>query len=303
MKRAGVYAVVITFQPDLLSLRQLLLACLPQVAGLVVVDNGSGALIQASLHRQCADSQFEVLALDGNVGVAAAQNKGIAWARQRGCSHVLFFDQDSVPAPDMVARLMAGLNCSSSSNLLIAAVGPRLVDRRTGSSTPFVYFGALGVTRKTFEKGVAGQSVETDFLVSSGMLIPLAVLDQVGQLEEGLFIDNVDLEWCFRARSIGFCLLGVNDAVMQHSVGDRVIEWRGHVIYLHQPSRQYYIMRNRILLYQRSYTPWNWIIQDSARMLFKLMAFSLFVAPRGKNFLMMIKGIRDGLTGNIGKLL
>ena len=297
-----VYAVVVTFQPDLPRLKQLLTACLPQVAGLVVVDNGSGARIQASLQSHGEADQFDVLALDANVGVAAAQNKGVAWARERGCSHLLFFDQDSVPSSDMVARLSFALNRSAHSGPPIAAVGPRLVDRRTGTSTPFVHFGVLGVIKETCEKGDNGQLVETDFLVSSGMLIPLEMLDRVGLLEEGLFIDNVDLEWCFRARSMGLSLYGVYDAVMEHSVGDEVIELGGHVIHLHNPSRQYYIMRNRILLYQRSYSPWGWIIQDFVRMLFKLLAFSLVFGPRRQNLAMMLKGIKDGLTGKMGKL-
>ena len=40
-----------------------------------------------------------------NLGVAAAQNQGIEWAKQQGATHVLLLDQDSLPHPDMVARL------------------------------------------------------------------------------------------------------------------------------------------------------------------------------------------------------
>lgn len=302
MTGVRVYAIVVTFQPDLPRLRQLLTACLPQVAGLVVVDNGSGARIQASLKNQGETDHFDVLALDGNLGVAAAQNKGVAWAKERGSSHLLFFDQDSVPSSDMVARLLSALDRCTRSGLAVAAVGPTLVDRRTKTNTPFVHFSVLGVTKNAHAKSDGEQLVETDFLVSSGMLIPLEMLDRVGLLEEGLFIDNVDLEWCFRARSMGLSLYGVDDAMMEHSVGDQVIEVGGHIIHLHNPLRQYYIMRNRILLYQRSYSPWGWIVQDFVRMLFKLFAFSLFFGPRRQNLAMMLKGIRDGLTGKMGKL-
>ena len=266
------------------------------------MDNGSGASIQKSLQILSAAGKFDILALDTNSGVATAQNKGIAWAKEHRCSHVLFFDQDSVPSPGMVEHLLFALNHPAHSNRLIAAVGPRLVDRRTGASTPFVQFSVLGVIEKTYQKSDPGQLIETDFLVSSGMLIPLEILDKVGLPEEELFIDNVDLEWCFRARNMGLSVYGVNNAFMEHSVGDQVIKLGGHVIHLHNPSRQYYIMRNRILLYQRSYSPWGWIIQDFARMLFKLLAFSIFFGPRIQNLAMMIKGIKDGLIGKMGKL-
>ena len=61
-------------------------------------------------------------------------------------------------------------------------------------------------------------------------------------------------------------------------------------------------MRNRIVLYQRSYSPWAWVIQDFARMLFKLLAFSLFFRPRRQNLVMMLKGIKDGLAEKTGKI-
>lgn len=294
-----VCAVVVTFHPDLPRLGRLLTACLSQVAGLVVVDNGSGAGVQASLRGRGKADGFDVLALDDNLGVAAAQNRGVAWARERECSHVLLFDQDSVPAPDMVRMLLSALAEAPASGWT-AAVGPRLLDRRTGASTPFVRIGLLGVTKKACAAD-GDRLVETDFLVSSGMLIPLAVLDRVGLPEEDLFIDNVDLEWCFRARAKGFALYGVCDAVMEHSVGDDVIQIGGRVIHRHGPLRQYYIMRNRILLYRRPYSPRGWVAQDFFRMLFKFAVFSLFFSPRRKNISMMLKGIRDGLKGRSGK--
>ena len=97
-------------------------------------------------------------------------------------------------------------------------------------------------------------------------------------------------------------VFGVYDALMEHSVGDEVIEIGARVIHLHSPVRQYYIMRNRILLYRRAYSPWRWIVQDFVRMLFKLTAFSVVLRPRRQNFAMMLKGIKDGLAGKQGKL-
>jgi predicted dithiol-disulfide oxidoreductase (DUF899 family) len=60
-------------------------------------------------------------------------------------------------------------------------------------------------------------------------------------------------------------------------------------------------MRNRLLLYQRSYTPFGWIVQDAARALFKLLVFALVFAPRWQNICMMCRGIRDAYTGKVGE--
>ena len=270
------------------------------MAHLVVVDNGSDDQVLASVQTWAGHDGFSVIGIGENVGVAAAQNRGVIWARAQGCSHVLMLDQDSIPSSGMVQKLLAALDETRASGVPVAATGPRLIDRRTGASTPFVRIGLLGVTRHEY-RDENSSLIPTDFLISSGMLIPLEILDRVGLPEEDLFIDNVDLEWCFRARSMGLSLDGVYDAVMEHSVGDHVVQLGSYVIHLHAPLRQYYIMRNRIVLYQRSYSPWGWIIQDFVRMLFKLMAFSLFFPPRRQNIAMMLKGIKDGLTGKMGK--
>jgi rhamnosyltransferase len=293
-------AVVVTYQPDFNLLRENLLASRAQVDYLVVVDNGSNAETLERINDFAHDIDCEVLQLGENLGVAAAQNRGIARARNDGCNFVVLLDQDSNPAPDMVVTLRRALADLTACGTPFAAVGPRLVDPRTGVSTPFVGIRMFGTTRKICLEG-SHRLISTDFLVSSGMLIPLAVLDRVGLPEEGLFIDNVDLEWCFRARSMGLPVYGVCDAVMAHSVGDEVVQLGDYIIHLHHPIRQYYIMRNRILLYQRSYSPWVWVVQDFFRMLFKLVAFSLFFTPRCQNISMMIRGIKDGLNGKMGK--
>ena len=299
MGRIG--AIVVTYQPDLKLLRENLRACRAQVDSLVVVDNGSDAETQQRLNEFAQDADCEVLQLGENLGVAAAQNRGIARARTTGCNFVVLLDQDSNPAPGMVGALRRALAELTACGTPFAAVGPRLVDRRTGVSTPFVHIRMLGTTRMTCPEGSNRRLIATDFLVSSGMMIPVGILDRVGLPEEGLFIDNVDLEWCFRARSMGLPVFGVCDAVMTHSVGDEVIQVGSYVIHRHKPVRQYYIMRNRILLYQRSYSPWVWVVQDFFRMLFKVVAFSLFFTPRCQNIGMMIRGIKDGLNGKLGK--
>lgn len=293
-------AIVVTYQPELKLLRENLLACRAQVDCLVVVDNGSDLETRERINEFTDDFNCEMLQLGENLGVAAAQNRGIARARTEGCNFVVLLDQDSNPAPGMVDVLRRALSDLTARGTPAAAVGPRLVDRRTGISTPFVRIHMFGTTRKICLEG-SGRLIVTDFLVSSGMLISVAMLDRIGLPEEDLFIDNVDLEWCFRARSKGLLVYGVCDAVMTHSVGDEVIQLGNYSIHRHNPLRQYYIMRNRILLYQRSYSPWGWVVQDFFRMLFKFLIFSLLFTPRFQNIRMMIRGIKDGLNGKMGK--
>lgn len=294
-----VMAVAVTYQPDLALFRRAVRACRNQVAHFFVIDNGSAEQCQSALATICKDDACCFVPLLVNLGIAAAQNQGISMARHAGATHVLLLDQDSVAAPDMVLRLLSAINGATHMGRRIAAVGPRLVDRRSGASTPFIRIGLLRVKRLACSQ-MPGVALETDFLVASGALIPVTVLDEIGLMEEGLFIDNVDLEWSFRARHRGFVLLGACDAVLSHSVGDQVLHVAGRALYRHSPLRQYYIMRNRILLYRRSYSPWGWIIQDFLRMLVKVVLFGLVFSPRFKNLSMMARGVLDGFLGRSG---
>ncbi len=299
-----VCAIVVTYHPDMMVMGNLLSATSSQVGSIVVVDNGSPAHIVSLLRVQAGGTNIAVISHTGNLGVGAAHNKGIAWARQRGYSHVLLMDQDSIPAPGMVHKLLTAINDLTPKGVKVAAGGPRCVDTRTSEEAPFVKFGFIRNKHAYCTGMAAGACIPVDFLISSGTLISIAVIDDIGGMEEGLFIDNIDMEWCFRATRAGYKLYGVCDAVMGHHLGDDIINlwflgWRNYA--RHSPIRLYYMMRNRLLLYARTYTPGKWIFRDIFRLAGKLLLFSLLVPPRLENGRMMFKGLWHGLTGRYGK--
>lgn len=293
----SVCALIVTYWPERNTLRGVVEAIRPQVGGIVVVDNsGDEDPVSPALTDANVDA---VLSHPDNIGLAAAQNEGIAWARAHGFTHVLFLDQDSRPADGMVQALRVALE----SLLLdgpVAAVGPRFHDARERDDAPFVRIG-FPLNRKVRCAPGLG-TIACDFLISSGALVPLPVLDAVGGMDAGLFIDNVDLEWSFRARSMGYSLHGVCNAVMHHHLGDarRPLPLLPRAIVVHSPIRLYYMMRNRIVLYGLPHTPRTWVAQDVPRIFIKLMLFGLLVGPRWRNIRCMVRGLRDGLRGRRG---
>ncbi|HEX5354484.1 MAG TPA: glycosyltransferase family 2 protein [Rhodanobacteraceae bacterium] len=295
-REAGVCAVVVTWQPDLAILGGLLSALVPQVANVVLVDNGTR---DPGLRDLCTEhSVATVLELPENHGLAHALNVGMAHARGLpGTSHILLMDQDSVPEPGMVGALKAALDRKAAGGR-VAAVGPCFRDSREASDAPFVRI-RFPFNRKIRCNG-ACETIRCDLLISSGCLIPLAVIDEVGGMDAALFIDNVDLDWCFRATAAGYELHGVCAARLRHNLG----ETRQHVpgvpraIVVHPPRRLFYMMRNRLLLYRRAYTPTRWIAQDLPRLAVKFLLFALLVPPRRANLRCMLAGMRSGLAGH-----
>lgn len=294
-----VCAVIVSYQPELAALSALLDAVTPQVGAVVLIDNVSDGVWQQAMGEKIAARGGALLSQTHNRGLAAAQNIGIDWARSAGFRQVLLLDQDSEPERGMVASLLAALQTLSVEHP-VAAVGPRFHDRREHRDAPFVRLG-FPLNRKMWCEN-AVKTIACDFLISSGTLIPIEVLDRIGKMEAGLFIDNVDLEWSFRARAHGYMLYGVCDATMQHRLGDsrRRLPFGAGLVVVHGPLRLYYMMRNRLLLYRMPHTPRVWIAQDLPRVLVKLFLFGAMIGPRARNLRCMLRGLWDGLRGRRG---
>ncbi|MFH1080935.1 MAG: glycosyltransferase family 2 protein [Pseudomonadota bacterium] len=301
MKINSVCAIFVCYFPDYVQLTRAIGAMRPQVGAMILIDNGVDPQVRQWLEDEDERGGITHIVMETNVGVAAGQNIGISWASQRGFSHVLIMDQDSVAALDMVQRLMSSLTALVSSGTKVGAIGPKLQYMNTVESFHFIRLGLTG--NLVCLPSDQSEPVLVDIIISSGSLIPLDVINAVGGMDESLFVDNVDVEWCFRAASFGFKLYGDVGAVMEHNLGDRVkrfwfLCWQEVVV--HKPLRLYFIMRNRVRLYSRSYTPTLWVMQDLIRICAKFLIFTIVVPPRRRHFAMMLRGLWDGLAGRGG---
>jgi rhamnosyltransferase len=295
----SVCAIVVTYRPENARLAQVLSALRGSVNAIVLVDNASAELDEARLRE--AYPSLIVKRLESNKGIAAAQNEGIALARHMKCRYVLFLDQDSLPQPGMVPALCRTLEALQAAGQQVACVGPRV--RLPGSPTlsGFHRLGWLGLRSQPCpDDNVA---VECDFLLSSGSLVPLEVIDRVGGMEEALFIDQVDTEWCLRARSMGYRVFGACGAILEHRLGEAYYRiWFGRWRHLprHKPFRYYYIFRNSLLLLGRHYVPSKWVWFQLQWLGALFLRYGIF--SRDGKLGMMLKGTVHGMRRMTGKL-
>jgi rhamnosyltransferase len=297
-----VASVTVAFNPDPARLVEQLRALEGQVHDIIIVDNGSSPSVAEILGRFSAPN-LKLAVQEENAGVAAGFNIGIREARALGADFVLLLDHDSIPTADMVALLLAGYErCAQAADPEpVAAVGPRVNDLRDHREYPFI---RMGWTHNSHVRCGADHRdvVPCDFLISSGSLISLECFAKIGEFDESLFIDSVDLEWCCRARARHFALYGVCAAQLDHQLGDeRRVFLRAIKLVVHSPERIYYMTRNRLLLYQRAYMPLKWKLKDLLRFLAKFAATVLLVRPRRENARMTLWAIRDALAGRGGR--
>lgn len=296
-----VCAIIVTYQPDIVRLKQILRALNGTVYRAIVVDNGSPLLGEKDIVD--AYPAAVLSRLRENRGIGAAQNEGIAIARSAGATHILFLDQDSVPETGMVEQLLTALRSEASRGVRVACIGPRVRLVPTGTLSVFRRIGWIRL--RTIPCSNSQTVVECDFLISSGTLVPLTVLDDVGGMEEQLFIDQVDTEWCLRARAMRYKILGTCGAVLQHRLGEshRAL-WFGRWRRLprHKPFRYYYIFRNTVLLCRRDYVSLKYALFQIKGLIALFLMYGVFTGERNGELSMMLKGLKDGLHGVTGKL-
>ena len=294
-------AVVVTHNPDLRQLSALLASLSLQSTAIAVVDNGSEAETVSWLKQEEKKQGFCLRLLGENLGLAAAQNRGIEIARDLASDYVIMFDHDSLPAFDMVPRLVKTAEKKTKEGWKVASVGPRYIDSRQNNPVPFIRIVGLRLERRVCDSQKS--VVEVDYLISSGCLIPMKAIQVVGPMREDLFIDYIDIEWGLRAKARGYQSFGVCGAEMFHSLGDDPIPFLGKKFPNHSPLRHYYHFRNAVHLYKESWAPLNWKLVDGWKLIQKFGFYSVFGKPRTDHFRMMTKGICHGLAGRTGKHL
>ncbi|GMG90989.1 rhamnosyltransferase [Cupriavidus sp. TKC] len=298
---SSVGAVVVTYNPDVLHLMRLLQALGPQVAQIVVVDNGSSVVPDIS--GGSFGAPVTLIECGGNLGIAAAHNKGLMRLKANGVSYGLLMDHDSLPLDGMVENLLSADKALRLEGVKLAAVGPVTIDRRTHARSKFVKIRGGIVGRVECAEGK--RWVEADFLISSGTLIRLDVLADIGLMNEAYFIDHVDTEWCLRALNKGYRIFGICDALLDHSLGDHVVRvWFGRMreVPVHSPLRNYYIFRNTIAMLRDVPMPLGWQSAHLYRLLQFMVFFVIGIPPRGLRARLMMKGIGHGIAGRTGKL-
>lgn len=302
----GCAAVVVTYFPDSDRLLECVHAVTPQVEHIFVVDNTPAPNTLGNELRAILHSERITLIINGeNAGLAAGLNRGIELALASGLDYVLLLDQDSVPNADMVAMLIDAITRSTEVGTKLAGVGASYEDSRSGVAGYFVQIKWWGLKRMRCETR-SSALVPVDFLITSGTLIPATALTTLGAMEEGLFVDHVDTEWCLRARAAGWGLFGACGAKLSHRLGERAHKiWLGRWRHVprHNIERYYYMLRNGLSLQCRPYVPFAFKVTNVTRMLkLALLALITSGSPVRACKLMVRAGI-DAINGRNGRLI
>lgn len=251
-----VYAVITIYNPSLDRLQDCVLSLGGQVSTILLVDNSSSPQdLKFIIAKGLEVGLIIEYTYNENVGgIAGAQNVGIKKFLESGDQFLLFLDQDSVPSNDMVSKLLLSYH-DLSEVYKVACLGP-----------------LEGVSPDQTSKFRIVSEIK-----SSGTLFHRNIFDIVGVMEDKLFIDAVDSEWCWRAASHGFLSFEITNALMDHRYGEGDRKVWGATIRIPAAFRTYYQVRNYIFMLGRSYVPFKWKARNGIKYLLKFFIYPVLL--------------------------
>lgn len=284
-------AIIVTFNPsgNVINLINKLKA---QNVIPIVVDNGS---INFDFKIIEDDLDCYLIRFDDNLGIATAQNKGIEKALELGTDYILFFDQDSTISDTFVSDMMDDYLFLSKQNIKIGALGPRFIDERNK-----FYYKTIGISkyglRTKYDVSTISEPFHSYLLISSGSLVSIDTLKNVGLMQDKYFIDYVDTEWCIRAESKGYKNYMSAKAIMHHTIGDNIKQNKWFKMPVHSFFRRYYIIRNTFYMFKEPYIPKFFVFHQLIINI--IHQFIIIYSAKGNRFSYLksfFRGVKDGL--------
>lgn len=251
---------------------------------LCLVSNGCGDACRQALKSLGT----KIIWIDNakNVGLASAINQGLQFfIDTTAAKNVIYIDQDSTPTAQLLRELI--ICFENARHETIAAVAPQLKDAKS---------------RHVARPGKRAPTLKQVLSVpSSGTCFSREALLDVGLMDEQLFIDGIDHEWCARAKSCGYRVLQASHLEMPHDMGEAGLTIMGTYKPLYtNPLRHYYITRNTLLLCQRRYMPIKWRIAELAKTLYRVPAYLLISADRMRSLQFIVVAVLDSLRLRTG---
>jgi rhamnosyltransferase len=297
MKEFCVCAGVVAHNPKVDDINVLIDSLLSCAEWVVIVDNCSSNT--SYLQDLVKNTKIKIISNYRNRGVSGGINQIIEYARQMKAEYVTAYDQDTQISTELVSVLAHDLEELIKSGEHVAAIGPLVIDDFTNNSLPFVNFKfPLNARYSEDSRDGKGRLVECHFLISSGCLMSMKAIEEIGPMNEALFIDNVDLDWCFRAISKKYKVYGDFGGEIRQRIGEHCtqIPFTKSVIRHHDARRNYYMTRNRFWLYRQAYVKGSWIFHDICRFVSKFMYMLVFRGGRIDLLKTSIKGISDSFA-------
>jgi len=249
-------AVVVTWEGGDATRRCVasLLAQVPPVERVIVVDNASGLPERAALGRDFAgEARVELLLLDENRHFAGGMNAGAVHAFRAGAARVLLLNNDTVLEAGALARLGVALDGDVDAGVSGPCVRDLAEPDRVLSLGERHVLALLCVPRTLLRyRRRRDRPYRVSGVMGCALLVTRPCFEAAGGFDEQIQVYYEDVDFCLGARAHGFAIVVAPDAVVRHD------GLRGFASGL-TPWAAYLKARNPWLLLRRHGGPLAWL--------------------------------------------
>lgn len=222
-----------------------------------------------------------------NKGIAVRLNQVSTMALEDGFKWLLTMDQDSSFSQSSISAYITCLQ--------------ELADKEHIAMT------GVEIIKKNAEK-ISCRYNEVTSLITSGSIVNLTLFNEIGPFDEALFIDQVDLEYCYRAVLKGYKIIQFENIFLKHSLGISSVHVSLKTLKktyrsLHSPLRMYYLTRNYLymkLKYKESFP--NEISLSKKDLFIRIKNNLLYGKERMAVITYILKGVIDFKRKKMGKI-
>ena len=208
-----------------------------------------------------------------NRGLCVALNDGVKRARYLKSDWALFMDDDSSWATNLVSvykEVLSQVECDK-----VAVLSPvHLYDRSSAHIS------------KGYQK--------IPWAMTSGCLYNIDIFEKIGGFTERLFLECLDIEYCYRANAAGYHVYKCGGGGLWHQPAEtRSFKFLGKTVFKYgyaAPWRYEMQCRNLIWIYLKYHR-----FRDLETFLWKWAKVILLFKNKKEYFLLMRKGTREGL--------
>lgn len=176
----------------------------------IVVDNHSIDGSQQKIKRSYP--HIKLIENKANFGFAKAVNQAIEYSR----STLIFVTNNDVVLERNCLKVLSNYLITHKN---VGIVGPYVHSQKKILHSFLTFNFYTGFIKKKVSNS---KEVESDWIEGSGMLFKRTLWEKLGGFDEGFFFIFEDLDFCTRAAKIGYKIISLKDAIIQHKVGATV---------------------------------------------------------------------------------
>lgn len=261
--------------------------------------------VLVSIQHEHSDTNIEVLVLEENSGAAGGFHAGLTRAVSRSeIDYVCCFDDDAVPQPGCIEALASAVERLPH----VGTVGAVTQSGDGKLSWPLYLVGRTEplttvdqVRRACSAKGFA----KAHALSWHALMVPVRVIEEIGNVEASLFHQYEDAEFGLRVRSNGLENYVVPDAECFHPPAphSRTVTVAGRPLRITNevPSKEYLSTRNSLVVQHRYGGARFWYGAMPLILLRGLLACRASEMPTRKALqTVLFPAVRDAATGRLG---